>query len=774
MGSQEEDNFRNFFNHIDDFVFVLDLNGNIIETNEAVTSILGYSKNELVGQSVVNVHPFEYRDAAKRVFENIAGGITAVCPLPLLSKTNVHIPVDTKVFQSRWNSEKVLIGVSKNLSELTLSEEKFFKVFNRSQLSMAISEISTGKFVNVNRQFLETFGYTKDEIIGRSSKEINLYADYSQRELVVKRVMNHEDVENKELILVTKNGDQLNCLVSVTVIQIQTHSYLLVSAVNITHLKEVELRLKRNLHQQTLLADISKNLNALADIPAMFSETLRLLGEHTNVSRVYVFEDNAEAGTTSNTYEWCNEGISPQKDDLQDIPYEIIPSWKKILIEEGKVFSTNICELPDDIVEVLEPQGIKSILVYPLYVEDEFYGFIGFDECAINRSWETDEVELLRTIANIISNTFERIRFQRQLKESEMQFKMAIENTEAGLWDWHIPSGQVFYNDIWCRMIGYDKSEVEPHVRSWEKLVNPDDMPEIEKALNRHLSGELEYYETVHRLLTKSGEWKWVMDKGKVIERDSEGNPLRAIGTHIDIDKQKKIENELRIANATKDKFFSIIGHDLRGPIGSLMLISELISQKGNVDEVTLYDFLNSQKELSKSTFQLLENLLNWAKYNLKQIEYSPKLINIGDIIRENLASVKFQALSKDIKIAADCEQQHIAFADEDMVKLIMRNILSNALKFTPHGGSITIVVLEENGSIAVRITDTGVGITPENIEKILSDDKFITTYGTENEKGTGLGLKLCKSFVSLNKGTLTIESEIGKGTSFSFTLPKR
>lgn len=773
MGSREEDNFRNFFNHIDDFVFVLDLNGNIIETNEAVTSILGYSKTELVGKSMVNVHPIEYRDAAKRIFENAAGGNTAVCPLPLLSKANVYIPVDTKIFESRWNSEKVLIGVSKNLSELTLSEEKFFKVFNRSQLSMTISEISTGKFINVNRQFLETFGYTKDEIIGKSSKELNLYADYSQRERVVKRVTNNENVDNEELILVTKNGDRLNCLVSVTIIHIQTHSYLLVSAVNITHLKEVEQKLKRNLQQQTLLADISKNLNTIADISAMFYETLRLLGEHMNVSRVYIFEDNVETETTSNTYEWCNVGISAQKDDLQDIPYEIIPSWKKILIEEGKVFSTNIKELPDDIVEVLEPQGIKSILVYPLYVEEEFYGFIGFDECTINRSWETDEVELLRTIANIISNTFERIRYQGQLKESEMQFKMAIENTEAGLWDWHIPSGRVFYNDIWCRMVGYDKSEIEPHLRSWEKLVNPDDMPEIEKALNRHLTGVLEYYETVHRLRTKSGEWKWVIDKGKVIERDSDGNPIRAIGTHIDIDKQKKIENELRIANATKDKFFSIIGHDLRGPIGSLMLISELISQKGNVDEVTLYDFLNSQKELSKSTFQLLENLLNWAKYNLKQIEYSPKLINISSIIQENLNSVKFQALNKNISITADCEEPHIAFADEDMVKLIIRNILSNALKFTPHGGSISIFVLDENGSIAVRITDTGVGISQDNVEKILSDDKFITTYGTDNEKGTGLGLKLCKSFVALNKGTLTVDSEINKGTTFSFTLPK-
>jgi PAS domain S-box-containing protein len=773
MGTQSESNFRNFFNHIDDFVFVLDMNGNIIETNEAVTSILGYPKSELVGKNIITVHPPEYRAKAMEIVGKMVAGTCKSCPLPLLSKGRAYIPVETKVFEGIWNSEKALIGVSRNLSDIAFSEDKFYKVFDKGQLSMAISEVETGTFVNVNRQFVSTLGYTKEEIIGKRSKDINLFGDYSQREQLVKRVLKGESVENEEMVVLTKAGQQLSCLVSAAKIQLQAQGYLLTSAIDISHLKQVELKLKRNLQQQTLLADISKKLNSVADLSGQFNEALRLLGEHLAVSRVYIFEDNADGTATSNTYEWCNVGVSPQQEELQNIPYELIPSWKPMLVGQGKVFSTNIKELPEDIVAVLEPQGIRSILVFPLYVQGEFFGFIGFDECALNRSWEADDVELLRTISNIISNTFDRIRYQEQLRESETQFKMAIENTEAGLWDWNIPTGRVYYNDIWCRMIGYDRSEIEPDVKSWERLVNPEDMPCIEKALDRHLSGEQEYYETVHRLLTKSGRWKWVMDKGRVIERDEAGNPIRAIGTHIDIDQQKRTEHELRIANATKDKFFSIIGHDLRGPIGSLMQISELISEKGNVDEATLYDFLNSQKELSKSTFQLLENLLSWAKYNLQQIEYKPKRVNLSGIIDEVAATVRFQAVGKRISIVADYSGAVGAYADEDMVKLIVRNILSNALKFTPHGGSVRIELLDEGDFLAVSITDTGVGISDENIDKILSDDKYLTTYGTENEKGTGLGLKLCKSFIALNGGVLKIASELDRGTTFSFTLPK-
>ena len=164
--------------------------------------------------------------------------------------------------------------------------------------------------------------------------------------------------------------------------------------------------------------------------------------------------------------------------------------------------------------------------------------------------------------------------------------------------------------------------------------------------------------------------------------------------------------------------------------------------------------------------------MLNWASYNREQIKFNPKIIDLNAIIAENIINIKYSAKQKGISIITDYSEAFKAYADEDMVKLIIRNLLSNALKFTCNDGFIRIELNKRVNYIEVKIVDTGLGISEDNIEKIMSDNQFYSTYGTASEKGTGLGLKLCKSFIAQNKGELTIDSKLNIGTSFSFTLP--
>ena len=266
----------------------------------------------------------------------------------------------------------------------------------------------------------------------------------------------------------------------------------------------------------------------------------------------------------------------------------------------------------------LEYQDVKSVLILPLLLQNSFYGFIGFDECFEENLWENEEVALLRTIADIISNFIERQLLYKQLRESEIRQKLAIENTQAGLWDWNIQTGEVYFNDIWFEMLGYNRHEVEPNVKSWERLLHPDDLDRTMNDLTTHLEGRSNCYVNVHRMRTKSGEWKWIIDKGKIIKYDKNGKPLRAIGTHIDIDNQKKAEEELRALNITKDKLFTIIAHDLRGPIGSMMQIADIISSSTRFDEKTFQKFLNTQKELSKNTRPILHMVeISWLAHHI-------------------------------------------------------------------------------------------------------------------------------------------------------------
>jgi len=160
--------------------------------------------------------------------------------------------------------------------------------------------------------------------------------------------------------------------------------------------------------QQELLSEIALELNVIDNFESRLNRILDMLGRHTNVSRVYIFEDSDCGTLTNNTYEWCNIGIEPQIDELQNILYENIPSWTAILSESGRIYSENISALPDDIRVILEPQNIKSIIVYPLIVEGRMTGFIGFDECMGTKKWLKSELELLRTVSGIIANAFER------------------------------------------------------------------------------------------------------------------------------------------------------------------------------------------------------------------------------------------------------------------------------------------------------------------------------------------------------------------------------
>lgn len=177
------------------------------------------------------------------------------------------------------------------------------------------------------------------------------------------------------------------------------------------------------LKQLEILSDIALELNSRDQFETRINKTLDRIGRHTGVSRVYIFEDELGGTITSNTFEWCNTGIVPQIDKLQEIPYEVIPCWKPILLDKGLVYSENITDLPDNIRKLLEPQGILSIIVYPLYKNGKYFGFVGFDECTLKRKWELPDLELLKTISGIIGSTFGRW-------DIENELLMAKENAE--------------------------------------------------------------------------------------------------------------------------------------------------------------------------------------------------------------------------------------------------------------------------------------------------------------------------------------------------------
>ena len=231
---------------------------------------------------------------------------------------------------------------------------------------------------------------------------------------------------------------------------------------------------------------------------------------------------------------------------------------------------------------------------------------------------------------------------------------------------------------------------------------------------------------------------------------------------------------EIKLLNATKDKFFSIIAHDLRSPLGGLMNLTELLyNQYNDFNEDKRKNFLKLLHESSKTTFNLLQNLLTWSTSQRSMITYNPESFSINQIISENISLSENYANEKEICIVTDCKEELNVFADKNMILTVLRNLISNAVKFTPKKGKVTIGCNQINEkTVKVYVTDTGIGISKENIPKLFNIEQNFTTKGTEEETGTGLGLILCKDFVEKNCGQIYVESEPEKKTTFFVELP--
>jgi signal transduction histidine kinase len=235
----------------------------------------------------------------------------------------------------------------------------------------------------------------------------------------------------------------------------------------------------------------------------------------------------------------------------------------------------------------------------------------------------------------------------------------------------------------------------------------------------------------------------------------------------------KKSEQMLQIANATKDKFFSIIAHDIRSPLVNIESFSELLIEDVKKRDGKEYEkFLTLLHSSAKSALYLLDNLLNWAKSQTEQIIINPEYLNWSAVIQKVLEGSKAIAKLKSISINFIQSDEMEIYADKDMLMTILRNLISNSIKFTQSEGRIDILTVRHQEFIEITISDNGVGMNEGTRNELFKLGANTRTYGTENERGSGLGLVLCKEFVEKHGGQIWVESKKGKGSDFKFTLP--
>ncbi|MGZ5050594.1 MAG: PAS domain-containing protein [Methylobacter sp.] len=359
------------------------------------------------------------------------------------------------------------------------------------------------------------------------------------------------------------------------------------------------------------------------------------------------------------------------------------------------------------------------------------------------------------------------------LRESRRQLVMALEAGQLGFWDWDISSGRVHYGGRWAAMLGYDVDEVEPHVSAWEKLVHPDDKSAVTAALSEHLEGRTEFYECEHRLRHKNGSWRWILDRGQVVERDAEGRPIRAIGTHSDVTARREAVNALHEADRRKDEFLATLAHELRNPLAPISNGLHILQMPG-VGSGTAEDIHKMMERQIKHLVRLVDDLMEVSRITRGKIELRKERIDLAEVLQCAIETSRpiINAARHQLDIELSAEP---FFLEADKIRLaqVFANLLNNAAKYTPEGGRIWLSTRREDSNVLISVRDNGIGIPADMLPKVF--DLFTQVGRTYNraQSGLGIGLTLVQHLVKLHGGSVETKSEgVGKGSEFIVRLP--
>lgn len=368
------------------------------------------------------------------------------------------------------------------------------------------------------------------------------------------------------------------------------------------------------------------------------------------------------------------------------------------------------------------------------------------------------------------------------IRTQQRRLDLILQGAGLGTWDWNVVTGRVEFNTRWADMLGYELDEIEPHVRSWEKLVHPDDMPMVMRVLTEHLEGRAAEYRCEHRLKRKDGSWAWVLDAGRVMERDQYGKPIRAAGVHVDISAAKVLEANLaeaksaaEAASHAKSEFLANMSHEIRTPMTAILGYTELLQSEyaGTGGSRETLEALSTIRRNSEHLLSIINDILDVSKIEAGKMTVERIPLRPDHVIHEVVSLMNVKSKEKGLKLEAryDSPIPEVINSDPLRLRQILTNLVGNALKFTSEGGVTIAASMTQVGKLRIDVIDTGIGLSPADQSKLFraftqADSSTSRKYG-----GTGLGLRISQKLAEMLGGDITVSSEPGRGSTFTVTI---
>jgi len=395
----------------------------------------------------------------------------------------------------------------------------------------------------------------------------------------------------------------------------------------------------------------------------------------------------------------------------------------------------------------------------------------------------TPVIDNLNKVSSFIAikiDLTEKKNLEKDLRESEARWKFALEGSGEGVWDWDITTNELLVSNFLLQMLGFSVDEIPNtfQIKRGEERTHPEDSEQFNADIDKHLNGGSDIYINEHRVLCKEGTYKWILDRGKVVSRDTDGKPLRMIGTFTDITDRKKYEVMLREGmekekemNQLKSKFISVASHEFRTPLATILAASEsLINYRQKMSEPQMDERLTKIKDQVANLNRIIEEVLNLSKLQVKERELEPELFNISQLTMETIEEFRMH-LGSDSHLEFRSVPENIeVFLDKKSINLVVNNLISNAIKYSDPRKTIAVTLSLENNVVVLEVKDQGIGIPEQDIKHLFTP--FFRASNSGSIAGTGLGLNIVQESVHRNGGTIEVNSKTKEGTTFSVKLP--
>ncbi len=610
--------------------------------------------------------------------------------------------------------------------ELRESEEKYRFLFSANIDSIVMFDLENLEITETNQSFTDLYGYSKEEIIGKPYTILT--AEEEKTALQIRSAIDEGFSRESIRLHRKKNGETIYTETALSSFLVKGRKICYAISHDITQRVKAEQQLSER--ETRFRSFFESNLVGFAEI----SISGEWLNFNSKLCEILGSDPGKLMGTT-----WMEitqrDDVETENNLIHKILTRQIESYsleKRFIRPDGSLTNTRVWMSP-----IRTTRGNLRSYIY--IVED------------INSHKEAEN----------------------EVLESRKKLEIAQGIGHVGSFTLNLSTKKMEWSDEVFRILGYLPGEFHPTLTSFKRMLFDEDKNAFD-ILVKELTDEPTRIHKIEKTITRPGGEIRYITITLSTQQQQNGNSMELMGSISDVSDIKSVQVELEKANKTKDKMLSIIAHDVRSPLASVKQIVDMLANEWKIyDPEVITDLLNSLRTSTNDTFNLLENLLGWARSQDKEIVFHPRKNNLVEIINETLLLIKNPAAAKQISVTTKLTPKETALFDLQMVRLVLRNLLSNAVKFTPQKGTITVALSSNQSSVEVTISDSGVGMDQETLKKVFDSQFHYTTLGTMDERGSGLGLKLAYEFISLNGGKLWAESTPEVGTTVHFTLPK-